>query len=313
MPTWPPTCRADRRSGRSGGSRSGRSTPIGRRRRRRPRVRPGSGPAAAAPARAAWTWRPTPELLAALDAAAAGRRRPDVDVAARRPPTAGRVPPAASSSGRAAAALAIGLALVVLDTVPHAARPVPRPARHRPRRRASTTNARCGSPPAVLPARRARSTGSSRGRYTRRHRPHRRAAALRPAHPDLRPPAAAVARLLRPRARRPDHDPHDHRRRGAVAAGADRADHRGRQRPHLRRRVRVPGHPVAAAGAGRRVGAAAAARSRRGGTAPLGARLRTGPRLDRRRQRQPPGEPVGRARRPGLRRARTATSAASAT
>ena len=45
------------------------------------------------------------------------------------------------------------------------------------------------------------------------HGPHRGAAALRAAHPDLLPPAAARARLLRPRDGGPDHDPHDHRRR----------------------------------------------------------------------------------------------------
>ena len=60
------------------------------------------------------------------------------------------------------------------------------------------------------------------------HRSHRRTAAVRAAHPHLRPPATARARLLRPRDVGPDHDPHDHRRRRVRAAAADRADHRAR-------------------------------------------------------------------------------------
>ena len=79
-------------------------------------------------------------------------------------------------------------------------------------------------------------------------------------------------------------------------------DQRGRQRAHVRRRVRVPRHPVAAARAGRRRGAAAAVRWRRGWY-----RRRSAVAYERARdaiadrQRQPPGEPVGRARRAGLR------------
>ena len=49
------------------------------------------------------------------------------------------------------------------------------------------------------------------------HGPHRGAAALRAAHPDLLAPPAARARLLRPRDGGSDHDPHDHRRRGVLA------------------------------------------------------------------------------------------------
>ena len=59
------------------------------------------------------------------------------------------------------------------------------------------------------------------------HRAQRRAAAVHAAGQDLRPPAAARARLLRARAGRPDHDPDDDRRRRAVLVPADRPGHRG--------------------------------------------------------------------------------------
>ena len=54
--------------------------------------------------------------------------------------------------------------------------------------------------------------------------------ALPAAGAQLRPPAAARARLLRARAGRPDHDPDDHRRRRAVDVPADRARPGDRQR-----------------------------------------------------------------------------------
>ena len=59
--------------------------------------------------------------------------------------------------------------------------------------------------------------------------------ALPPARAQLRPPAAAGARLLRARAVRPDHDPHDHRRRRAVDVPADRSRPGHRQPAHRRR------------------------------------------------------------------------------
>ena len=95
-----------------------------------------------------------------------------------------------------------------------------------------------------------------------------------------------------------------------VAARADRADQRVRQRAHLRRRVRVPRHPVAAAGAGRRRRCSRRWSWRRRGTA--GAPSVTYERARDRiaeRQRQLPGEPLGRARRRRPTSARSATSA----
>ena len=66
-------------------------------------------------------------------------------------------------------------------------------------------------------------------------RPGRGEPALPAARAQLRPPAAAGARLLRARAVGPDHDADDHRRRRAVDVPADRAGPGGRQPAHVRR------------------------------------------------------------------------------
>ena len=74
-------------------------------------------------------------------------------------------------------------------------------------------------------------------------RPGRREPALPAARAQLRPPAAARARLLRARAVRPDHDPDDHGRRRAVDVPADRPGPGRRQPAHGRRRGRrAAGH-----------------------------------------------------------------------
>ena len=130
-------------------------------------------------------------------------------------------------------ALLIGLGLVVVDTILTLLGPFL--VRGASTRACRTTTRRClWTASALFLAVVARRLGRDVGLH-RCHRPHRRAAAVRPAGEDLRPPAAALPRLLRPRAGGPDHDPHDHRRRGALAAGADRPHHRRRRHPHLRR------------------------------------------------------------------------------
>ena len=73
----------------------------------------------------------------------------------------------------------------------HAARPVPRAARHRPRRHRRRDLARCCGRLAAFALGRRSPTGSSRGRYTLVTGRTGRAAAVRPAGEDLRPPPAA--------------------------------------------------------------------------------------------------------------------------
>ena len=68
-----------------------------------------------------------------------------------------------------------------------------------------------------------------------RGRPQRRAAAVHAAGEDLRPAAAARPRLLRARADRPDHDPDDHGRGRPVLVPADRPDHHGQLGADVRR------------------------------------------------------------------------------
>ncbi len=114
-------------------------------------------------------------------------------------------------------------------------------------------------------------------------------------------PPVPVARLLRHRARRPDHDPHDHRRRRPVPAGPDRPDQRGGGRHHLCRGVRVPGGAVADPGPGRGLGAAPVGPGHLVVPPTFDDRLRGGARVHRRCERQPAGEPVGGAGGPGLR------------
>ena len=130
--------------------------------------------------------------------------------------------------------------------------------------------------------------------------PGRGEPALPAARAQLRPPAAARARLLRARAVRPDHDPDDHGRRRAVDVPADRAGAGRRQPAHGRR------------GGGR--AAASPTRSwrwwrspccrcwsrRRCGSGAVVARLRRGARAGGRRQRRHAGERDRRAGRPGL-------------
>ena len=178
---------------------------------------------------------PTPELLAAVDALPPADDDPDVDVGRR-----GRA--RASTSGCAAflrpyrRPLLVGFALVVVDTLLTLAGPflVQQGLNEGVQQHADGALwARVGA----VPRHDARRLGRDLGVHAV-HRPHRRAAAVRAADPHLRPPAAARARLLRPRDGGPDHDPHDHRRRRARAAAADRPDHRAGQHPELRRRAR---------------------------------------------------------------------------
>ena len=65
-----------------------------------------------------------------------------------------------------------------------------------------------------------------------RHRPHRRAAAASRCGSRSSPTSSGSARLLRPRDGGPDHDPHDHRHRRALAAAADRPGQRAGQPRH---------------------------------------------------------------------------------
>ena len=209
-------------------------------------------PVAAAAAIGGMALAPTPELLAALDELPPA----DDDPERRRRRGDGRADRAASACRDFIAPVAPlaahrprpGRARHAAD----AARPAPRAPRHRPGRRRRRHRAALWVASARASSSRCSSTGSSRGatRWSRAAPPSACCYALRIkifAHL-----AAAVARLLRPRAGRPDHDPHDHRRRGAVAAAPDRARSTRSSARHLRRRVVVPRHPVAAAGARRR-------------------------------------------------------------
>ena len=215
-----------------------RPRPVGQRRPAPPRIgRPGGGGAGGGE-----RWR----MALRRHPRAAGRGRP----AARRPTTSPtststpRWPPTTGPSrlralppARSAAALGLGLGAGRARHPAHPGRAAARPPRPRPRRgprideRALWVGLRgCSSPRSLV-------DWVVTWGYTRVHGPDRRAAAVRAAGPDLRPPAAAVGRLLRPGDGGPDHDPHDDRRRGASPAAADRPDHRHRQRLHLRRRA----------------------------------------------------------------------------
>ena len=295
--------RADAERGRTGPAAA---AAVGRRRRRR--------------RRRAWAarWRPRPSCSPQVDALppadddarrrrrARGRsRRPDVPL----PPL-----PAAATAGR----LALGLRARRRST--RCSRSPARCSSATASTTASTPGvdgARCGSRRvvflAVALARLGRDVGRTRcvtGRTAERM-------LLRAADQDLRPPPAAVARLLRPRDGGPDHDPHDHRRRGArrsccrpgsINAVVSAAHLRRRGRRAARHRL-----PPLALVAVRRP--AAAARRHVLVPAPVVGAPTHGPATRiADGQRQPPGEPVGRARRPGLRprgpqhRARSATS-----
>ena len=143
------------------------------------------------------------------------------------------------------------------------------------------------------------------------HRPHVRVdggqqppgpgAAARAAHPGLRPPPAAGARLLRPRDDGPDPDPHDLRHRGAPVAAPERVHRRPRPAGHVRGRHRGPDLDERRAGSGG-AGHRAAARDIDGAVpSPVGQGLRRGPRPDRRGQRQSGREHLRRPGGPGLR------------
>ena len=149
---------------RSAGHRGDRSASTG------PAV--GSGPAGGRPGgRRTWRWRSTPELLAAREQAATGRRRPE-----RRRRRRGR--------GRDDAPFRCAASSGPTDGGcgrprpgrrrhrPHAARPVPRAARHRPRR--AGRRGRAVDRRGLLPVRRDGRLVGDVGLHAR-HRAHRRA------------------------------------------------------------------------------------------------------------------------------------------
>ena len=159
----------------------------------------------------------SPELLAAVDALPPADDEPDVDVAAeaskqRDLPAAPLPPPVPQAS------CSIGFGLIVArhDRSSSRARSwcssgLQRAACCRARRRCCSPRRRSSSSPSLA-------DWVAHVDLHALHGPHRGAAALRVAHPDLLPPPAARARLLRPRDGGPDHDPHDHRRRGVLAS-----------------------------------------------------------------------------------------------
>ena len=179
----------------------------------------------------------TPELLAALARLPDYDDEPDVDDRGRGGRTRRTLLPAAvraAVAARAAARPRPGRPRCPADR----RRADPDPPRHR-RRPARDRAACCGSASILFARRRGRRLGGHVGRGVR-DRSHRRADPVRLAPADLRPPPAAVARLLRRRDGRAGDDPHDERRRGAVPAGADRPGQRGGRDRHLRRGRRVP-------------------------------------------------------------------------
>ena len=217
------------------------------------------------------------------------------------PSTAGRSA-SATSSGRGGAGSASGSALVVLDS-------------------ALTLSARCSCGAASTAASAPHDHGRAAGPRARLffaavsrrlarhvglhldHGPHRRArCSTACASAIFAHLAAPVARLLRPRARRPDHDPDDHRRRGARAARPDRADHRRRRRDHVASAcsssssILSPALALAAAAVLPPLLIATWLYRRRSSVAYRNARDG-----DRHRQREPAGEPLRGAGRAGVR------------
>ena len=172
---------------------------------RRPR-RPGRGDA---------------ELLAAVDAPAAAARRPR-----RRPRRGDRAGRRRSRLRRLVRPfrwpLLLVAALVLVDAAHDARRPAAHPPRHRRRRRRRLDDGAAWRLCVAFLGRAAGQLGQP-DRRAAAHVAHRRADAVHPAGAHVRPPPAAVARLLRPRDGRADHDPHDHRRRGASPSCSSRA------------------------------------------------------------------------------------------
>ena len=199
----------------------------------------------------------TPELLAAVDALPPPPTSRGCPARTRPHPIPGSGSPACCA--RSAGCSRWPILLVALDALTTLA--FPTVARYAVDAGITARRARRRCVIAVLLGRRHR-----RGELGRRrradggHRPGRREPALPAARAQLRPPAAARARLLRARAVRPDHDADDHRRRRAVDVPADRAGPGGRQPAHGRRgRGRAAGHRRRA-GAGRARRAAGAGR-----------------------------------------------------
>ena len=198
--------------------RSAQIADAPRPRARRPRCGSPAAVAAPAAAAAAWAWR------ARADARAARRR-------STRSPRPTTTPTSTSTAESRADAPTSGSSRFVRagprlagarprarrrsTRVLHAARPAPRPPRHRPRRRRRQRRRALWVASRAVPRRRARRLGRRRG-----------ATRSSPAAPPsgccyaLRVKIFAhlqrlVARLLRPRDGRPDHDPHDDRHRRA--------------------------------------------------------------------------------------------------
>ena len=242
---------------------------------------------------------PTPELLGAVAALPPVRDAARVDLAAReRAPTASsRWCGCCASSARP---LLLGLVLVVLDALAGLAGPY--------LVKTGIDNGVATGSRGVLfaaagrvPRRHARRPAGA-DRLDLRHRPHGRADHALAAHPHLGAAAAPLARLLRARDGRPDHDPDDHRRRPVRVAGD--------QRPAVRaRRVR----DRSSASASRCCSSTSSSGwSRCRWSIPLALAtvvvpapgrdaLRPVPRTHRRRQRRLPGEPVRRPRVAGVR------------
>ena len=275
--------------------------PIGRRRRR-------------AAAAAAGGMRPggrRPSCSPRLDALPPADDEPDDRRRPRRPRPSRRLPPAPVPPAATGAPLGDRPRPRRRSTRSLTlAGPVARPPRHRPRRRTPATSGALWLASRRVPASSRSPTGSVMWAYTRVTGRTAERLLLRAAGPDLRPPPAAVARLLRPRDGGPDHDPHDDRHRRAVAAAADRA-------ASTRSSASSPSSAcwsccvvmnwqLALVAAGR---SCRRCSSRRLVPAPLGAGLRPGPRPHRGGQRQPPGEPLGRAGGAGVRPRGRATSA----
>ena len=193
-------------------------------------------------------------------------------------------------------------------------RPAAHPPRHRPRRRRGVDPGAVGDVP-DLPRRPAGQLGQRRD-HDVPDVADRRADAAQPPRAHVRPPAAAVARLLRRPDGRADHDPHDLRRRRLRPARAAGPAHRAGQRALLRRRGGRAGRARRSVGA-RRLDRAAPAGRRHGVVPPRSSRAYLLGRVPRRRAvRRHAGEPVGvvgHARRSPARAATRSTSVASPT